>query len=60
MITGGRARKGKLMIPVSDDKYIQPIKRGVSPSELNERYVSKPALGRRPIKDFDYESFDSM
>ena len=22
------------MIPVSDDKYIQPIKRGVSPSEL--------------------------
>ena len=25
-------------------------RRAVSPSELNERYVSKPALGRRPIR----------
>lgn len=39
MITGGRARKVKLMIPVSDDEYIRPNKRGVSPSELIRRYA---------------------
>ena len=42
------------MIPVSDDKYIQPIERGVSPSELIK------ALPRTVAEDDeeDYGQFD--
>ena len=42
------------MIPVSDDKYIQPIKRGVIPSELIK------ALPRTVAEDDeeDYGQFD--